>query len=55
MDPENGVFGKKDGNTEMGKDYIDPNEPFVTKNPFVPGGILAHYKKKAGLTAKDIM
>ena len=37
------------------KDYQDPNDPFVSQNPFVPGGILAQYEEKAGLTAKDIM
>ena len=39
----------------MGKDYIDPNDPFKTDNPFIPGGILSSYKKKLGLTAKDVM
>lgn len=37
------------------KDYIDPNEPFVQDNPFVPGGILANYKKRQGLNARDVM
>ena len=37
------------------RDYIDPNEPFVQDNPFVPGGILANYKKRQGLNAKDVM
>lgn len=36
-------------------DYKDPNNPFVQENPFVPGGILANYKKQRGKSAKDFM
>ena len=34
---------------------MDPNNPFATVDPFVPGGILMNYKKKAGLTAEDVI
>lgn len=39
----------------MSEDYIDPNNPFVQENPYVPGGILASYKKRIGLTAEEVM
>jgi len=39
----------------MSEDYIDPNNPFVTETPFVPGGILANYKKRVGLSADEVM
>jgi hypothetical protein len=39
----------------MSEDYVDPNNPFISESPFVPGGILASYKKRAGLTADDVM
>lgn len=34
---------------------MDPNEPFLRDAPFVPGGILATYKKRLNLTADEIM
>lgn len=37
------------------KDYMEPNQPFIQKSKFAPGGILAQYKKHIGLTAKDVM
>ena len=46
------AVGPKGGPQE---DYVDPNNPFVTENPFVPGGILASYKKRLGLTAEEVM
>jgi len=39
----------------MSEDYVDPNNPFVQHNPFVPGGILASYKKRVGLSAEEVM
>ena len=49
---ETGAYGKNtEGPATIGKDYVDPNEPFLSENKFAPGGILAHYKKRAGLTA----
>lgn len=36
-------------------DYVDPNQPFKQEAPFVPGGILATYKKRLGITPEDIM
>lgn len=38
-----------------GNDWVDPNEPFIQENEFAPGGILASYKKRLGLTPSDIM
>jgi hypothetical protein len=39
----------------MSEDYVDPNNPFVQNNPFVPGGILASYKKRLGLSTNEVM
>ena len=39
----------------MSEDFVDPNNPFVQHNPYVPGGILASYKKRLGLTANEVM
>ena len=39
----------------LGEDYVDPNNPFVSHNPFVPGGILASYKKRVGLSSQEVM
>jgi hypothetical protein len=39
----------------LSEDYVDPNNPFVTHNPFVPGGILATYKKRLNLTPEEVM
>jgi hypothetical protein len=39
----------------MSQDYVDPNNPFISESPFVPGGILASYKKRAGLTPNEVM
>jgi hypothetical protein len=50
VDPEEGAFSKKSVGPD-GDDFVDPNNPFVQENPFVPGGILANYKKRSGLTA----
>jgi hypothetical protein len=41
---------KAPGPKTLSDDFIDPNNPFVTENPFVPGGILASYKKRLNLT-----
>ena len=41
---------KATGPKTLSDDFIDPNNPFVTENPFVPGGILASYKKRLNLT-----
>lgn len=49
------VQDSQPGPKTLGKDYIDPHEPFVQKNLFAPGGILATYKKQVGITAKDVM
>jgi len=46
FDPNESGFTSKMPNREtIADDYIDPNNPFVQENPFVPGGILANYKK----------
>lgn len=51
-----GAFGKEaPGPFTQGDDYIDPNEPFIQETPFVPGGILATYKKKLDLSAEEVM
>lgn len=39
----------------MSNDFVDPNNPFVSENPFVPGGILASYKKRLNLTPEEVM
>ena len=39
----------------LSEDYVDPNNPFVQHNPYVPGGILASYKKRMGLSANEVM
>ena len=36
-------------------DFQDPNNPFTTENPFVPGGVLSSYKKRLGLSAEEVM
>lgn len=41
---------KASGPKTMSDDYIDPNNPFVSENPYLPGGILASYKKRLNLT-----
>lgn len=41
--------------SQMSEDYVDPNNPFVQNNPFVPGGILASYKKRLGLSTNEVM
>lgn len=46
---------KAPGPATVSEDYIDPNNPFVSENPFVPGGILSQYKKRVGLTTEDVM
>ena len=43
------------GPQTLSEDYVDPNNPFLSESPFVPGGILSSYKKRAGLTADDVM
>ena len=35
--------------SQMSEDFVDPN------NPFVPGGILASYKKRLGLSTNEVM
>ena len=52
---ESPYASKAAGPDTMSEDYVDPNNPFVSESPFIPGGILAHYKKRAGLTADDVM
>lgn len=46
---------KSAGPASMSEDYVDPNNPFVSENPFVPGGILANYKKRVGLNPQEVM
>jgi hypothetical protein len=49
-------FAKKAaGPKTMSEDYVDPNNPFVTENIQAPGGILASYKKRIGLSADEVM
>ena len=45
----------KAGPQTIGEDYVDPNNPFVSANPYVDGGILSSYKKRAGLTANEVV
>ena len=52
---DNPYANKSAGPSTMSEDYVDPNNPFVSENPFVPGGILASYKKRAGLNATEVM
>lgn len=51
----NPYASKAAGPQTMSQDYVDPNNPFVAESPFVPGGILASYKKRAGLTPEEVM
>jgi hypothetical protein len=46
---------KAAGPKTMSEDYIDPNNPFVSENLSAPGGILASYKKRVGLSAQEVM
>jgi hypothetical protein len=39
----------------MSEDYVDPNNPFVAEHYGAPGGILASYKKRIGLSAEEVM
>lgn len=34
---------------------MDPNQPFEERSEHVPGGILATYKKRLNLSARDVM
>lgn len=43
------------GPKTMSEDFVDPNNPFVSENPYVPGGILASYKKRLNLTPDEVM
>jgi hypothetical protein len=37
------------------KDYMEPDQAFVQKSEYLPGGILKQYKKHINLTAKDVI
>lgn len=59
-DPNSTTYTKGDAKPDsnpftQGKDYIDANEPFVEESDFLPGGILATYKKRLNRTTQDIM
>lgn len=43
------------GPKTLSEDFVDPNNPFVSENPYVPGGILASYKKRLNLTPEEVM
>lgn len=43
------------GPKTMQDDFVDPNNPFISESLGAPGGILASYKKRLGLSAKEVM
>jgi len=56
VEDEQSPYAKATPNAnQMSEDYVDPNNPFVQNNPFVPGGILASYKKRLGLSTNEVM
>lgn len=43
------------GPKTLSEDFVDPNNPFVSENPYIPGGILASYKKRMNLTPQEVI